>query len=48
MHFIQNSGREEVKFYDEFYMILNKVVKMYMICYRNPTPFLTKSYLRPW
>ena len=36
IHFIPISGREGVTFY-EFYMILNKVLKMYMPCYRNLT-----------
>ena len=42
MHFIPNSGREEVPFH-EFYMILIEVVKMYMPCYKNMTPTLENS-----
>ena len=34
--------RKKVRFY-EFYVILNEAVKMYMLCYRNPTPTLKKS-----
>ena len=37
-----NSGKEEVTYY-EFYIMLNKVVKMYMPCYRNLTTALKKS-----
>ena len=41
IHFIPNSGKEEVTFY-KFYMILNKVVKIFLPYYRNLTLALKK------
>ena len=41
IHFIPNSGKEEATFY-KFYMILNKVVKIFLPYYRNLTLALKK------